>query len=152
MRDADEVTPKGAVSKMDKMFRVVVCGTAKIASTHRCSPHGSTSHSPRNFRVSYVDASGERVRQKVEAHTRQQALDALRRVRTKEELARTLGVCPNSEITTEALFERYKRHQKARIRSTTYEQLSPDYMPASVNKFDGIMGGMLAKMSHGSLT
>ena len=73
--------------------------------------------------VSYMDASGERVRQKVEAHTRQQALDALRRLRTKEEIARTLGVRPASDITTDALFERYKRHQKARIRSTTYERL-----------------------------
>ncbi len=73
--------------------------------------------------VSYVDAAGERVRQKVEAHTRQQALDALRRIKTKEEVARTLGVRPASDITTEALFERYKRHQKARIRPTTYEWL-----------------------------
>jgi integrase len=73
--------------------------------------------------VSYMDASGERVRQKVEAHTRQQALDALRRIRTKEEIAQTLGVRPASEITTEALFDRYKRHQKARIRPTTYERL-----------------------------
>jgi hypothetical protein len=30
---------------------------------------------------------------------------------------------PASDITTEALFERYKRHQKARIRPTTYERL-----------------------------
>jgi len=73
--------------------------------------------------VSYMDASGERVRQKVEAHTRQQALDALRRIKTKEDIARTLGVRPASDITTEALFARYKRHQKARIRSTTYERL-----------------------------
>lgn len=73
--------------------------------------------------VSYMDSSGARVRQKVEAHTRQQALDALRRIKTKEEVARTLGVRPASDITTEALFDRYKRHQKARIRSTTYERL-----------------------------
>ncbi len=73
--------------------------------------------------VSYIDASGARVRQKVEAHTRQQALDALRRIRTKEEVARTLGVRPASEITTEALFDRYKRHQRARIRPSTYERL-----------------------------
>ncbi|MGB0065567.1 MAG: site-specific integrase [Terracidiphilus sp.] len=38
-------------------------------------------------------------------------------------MARTLGVRPASEITTEALFDRYKRHQKARIRSTTFERL-----------------------------
>jgi hypothetical protein len=34
-----------------------------------------------------------------------------------------LPVAPASEITTEALLERYKRHQKARIRPTTYERL-----------------------------
>lgn len=73
--------------------------------------------------VSYIDASGKRIREKVEAHTRQQAIDALRRIKTKEEVARTLGVRPASDITTEALFERYKKHQKARIRSTTFERL-----------------------------
>jgi integrase len=73
--------------------------------------------------VSYIDASGKRVRDKVEAHTRQQAIDALHRIKTKEELARTLGVRPASEITLVALFERYKRHQKARIRSTTFARL-----------------------------
>lgn len=73
--------------------------------------------------VSYIDASGKRVREKVEAHTRQQAIDALRRIKTKEEVARTLGVRPASDITTAALFDRYKRHQKARIRPTTYERL-----------------------------
>jgi integrase len=73
--------------------------------------------------VSYIDAQGKRVRQKVEAYTRQQAMDALRRIKTKEEIARTLGVRPASDITIEALFERYKRHQKARIRPTTYERL-----------------------------
>lgn len=73
--------------------------------------------------VSYIDATGKRVRQKVEAHTRQQAMDALRRIKTKEEVALTLGVRPASDISVEALFERYKRHQKARIRSTTYDRL-----------------------------
>jgi integrase len=44
-------------------------------------------------------------------------------IRVQEEKARTLGVRPATEITLEALFERYKRHQKARIRPTTYERL-----------------------------
>lgn len=73
--------------------------------------------------VSYMDATGERIRKKVAAYTRQQAMEALRRIKTKEEIAETLGVRPASDITTEALFERYKRHQKARIRATTYERL-----------------------------
>src|ERR1035437_6253882 len=41
---------------------------------------------------------------------------------TKEERARDLGVRPASEITTAAMLDRYKRHQKARIRPTTYER------------------------------
>src|SRR3984885_6815138 len=73
--------------------------------------------------VSYIDASGDRQRRKVTAHTRRQAMDALSRIRTQEERARTLGVRPSSDITAEALFDRYKRHQKARIRPTTYERL-----------------------------
>jgi integrase len=73
--------------------------------------------------VSYMDATGERVREKVTAYTRQEALDALRRIKTKEEIARTLGVRPASDITTDALFDRYKRHQKARIRPTTFTRL-----------------------------
>ena len=73
--------------------------------------------------VSYIDASGKRIRRKVTAHTRRQAMDALSLIRTKEERARDLGVRPASEITTEALLDRYKRHQKARIRPTTYERL-----------------------------
>lgn len=73
--------------------------------------------------VSYIDATGERIRQKVVVHTRQQAIDVLGRIKTKEETARVLGVRPASDITVEALFERYQRHQKARIRSTTYARL-----------------------------
>jgi len=77
----------------------------------------------RGWWVSYIDATGERVRQKVVAHTRQQAIDALSLIKAKEETARVLGIRPASEITTEVLFERYKRHQKARIRPTTFERL-----------------------------
>ena len=73
--------------------------------------------------VSYIDASGQRVRQKVAAYTRQQAMEALRRIKTKEEVAHTLGVRPASDITTEVLFERYRRHQRARIRATTFERI-----------------------------
>lgn len=44
-------------------------------------------------------------------------------IRTQVDKARILGVRPATEITTEALFERYKRHQRARIRSTTFDRL-----------------------------
>lgn len=72
---------------------------------------------------SYIDANGERVREKLVAYTRPEALEALRRIKSKEEIARTLGIRPASDITTEALFDRYTRHQKARIRPTTFERL-----------------------------
>ena len=73
---------------------------------------------------SYSDASGKRARRKLAgAHTRTQAVKMLDAIRVHEEKARTLGVRPATEITTEALFERYKKHQKARIRSTTFERL-----------------------------
>jgi hypothetical protein len=58
----------------------------------------------------------------VVAHTRKQAKDFLAAIETQEERARTLGVRPASEITTEALCERYKRHQKVRIRPSTFER------------------------------
>jgi integrase len=73
---------------------------------------------------SYNDANGKRVRRKLAgAHTRTQALEFLAGIRTSEDKARILGVRPSTEITTEALFERYKKHQKARIRSTTFDRL-----------------------------
>jgi integrase len=73
---------------------------------------------------SYSDASGKRARRKLAgAHTRTQAVKMLDAIRVQEEKARTLGVRPATEITTEALFERYKRHQRARIRSTTFDRL-----------------------------
>ena len=76
-----------------------------------------------NWWVSYTDASGKRVRERVEAHTRKQAMDALTLIRTREERARDLGVRPASEITTADLMARYKRHQKPRIRPTTFARL-----------------------------
>jgi integrase len=55
-------------------------------------------------------------------------------IRVQEEKARTLGVRPATEITTEALFERYKKHQKARIRPTTFDRLG------------GILGTLKARL------
>jgi len=73
---------------------------------------------------SYSDAAGKRARRKLAgAHTRTQAVKMLDAIRVQEEKARTLGVRAATDITTEALFERYKRHQKARVRSSTYERL-----------------------------
>jgi integrase len=73
---------------------------------------------------SYTDASGKRARRKLAgAHTRTQAVKMLDSIRVQEEKARTLGIRPASEITLVSLFERYKRYQKARIRSTTFVRL-----------------------------
>jgi integrase len=74
--------------------------------------------------VSYIDASGNRKRRMVAVHTRQQAMDALSAIKTQEERARILGVRPASSVTLEALLERYTRHQKPRIRPTTFVRLA----------------------------
>jgi len=73
--------------------------------------------------VSYIDASGNRHKEKVTAHTRTQALNALSAIRTREEKGRILGVKAASEISTADLLGRYKRHQKTRLRPTTFERL-----------------------------
>jgi integrase len=73
--------------------------------------------------VSYIDASGNRIRRKCAAQTRQQAMTFLSNIKTQEEKARTLGVRPASEITTEDLLVRFTRHQRTRLRPTTFERL-----------------------------
>ena len=73
--------------------------------------------------ISYIDASGKRCKRKVAAHTRTQALNALSAIRTREEKNRVLGVKAASEISTEDLLVRYRRHQKTRLRPTTFERL-----------------------------
>jgi hypothetical protein len=73
--------------------------------------------------VSYIDASGERVRRKVEAYTRTQALAALRDTKTKVEREKALGVRPASSITTHDLLERFRRYQKTKLRSTSFARL-----------------------------
>lgn len=73
--------------------------------------------------LSYIDAHGKRIRRKCAAQTRTQALTFLNNIKTQEEKARTLGVRPASDITLTSLFERFKRHQKTRLRPSTYERL-----------------------------
>jgi integrase len=73
--------------------------------------------------ISFVDASGIRRKKRVEAHTRPQALKALAGVRTGVEKEKILGVRSASDITTAELLARYRRHQKSRLRATTYERL-----------------------------
>ena len=73
---------------------------------------------------SYTDASGKRARRKLAgAHTRTQAVAMLEAIRTQEDKARILGIRPATEITLSDLFDRYKKHQKARIRPTTFARL-----------------------------
>ena len=73
--------------------------------------------------VSYVDASGRRLRRKVEASTRTQALDALKRLTVQAERDAALGVKPASGITTHDLLKRFQRHQKVVLRATTFDRL-----------------------------
>lgn len=73
--------------------------------------------------VSYTDAAGRRQREAVAAHTRPQAVAARAALMLKAERDRVLGVKEASEITTADLLARYKRHQKARLRPTTFERL-----------------------------
>lgn len=73
--------------------------------------------------VSYTDAKGMRQREAVVAHTRPQAVNARAALMVKAERDRVLGVKEASEITTSDLLARYKRHQKARLRPTTFERL-----------------------------
>ena len=73
--------------------------------------------------VSYPDANGKRQREAVTAHTRPQAVAARAGLMMKSERDRVLGVKEASDITTADLLARYKRHQKTRLRSTTFERL-----------------------------
>jgi integrase len=73
--------------------------------------------------VSFVDAEGFRRKQKVEAYTRTQALTQLAAMKTKAQKERVLGVKHASDITTEELLARFKRHQKTHLRPTTFQRL-----------------------------
>ena len=73
--------------------------------------------------VSYIDASGIRRKEKVEAHTRSQAATALSGLKTRAQTERILGVKHTSEMTTAEFFDKYKRYQKSRIRPTTFVRL-----------------------------
>ena len=73
--------------------------------------------------VSYVDASGKRKKEKVTAFTRTQAMTALSQIKTRIERESILGVKSASEITTADLLKRFKTHQKAHLRPTTFIRL-----------------------------
>jgi integrase len=73
--------------------------------------------------VSYVDASGKRKKEKVTAFTRTQAMTALSQIKTRIERESILGVKSASEITTADLLKRFKTHQKAHLRPTTFVRL-----------------------------
>jgi hypothetical protein len=73
--------------------------------------------------ASYVDSAGKRRKKRVQAHTRTQALDALSALKARAQTEAVLGVKHVSEITTAELMARYKRHQKSRVKLTTFERL-----------------------------
>lgn len=65
--------------------------------------------------VSYVDTRKRRRKQKIEAHTRTQALATLAAIKTKVEKERLLDVKTPVEITVTDLFSRFQQHQKIRL-------------------------------------
>jgi hypothetical protein len=73
--------------------------------------------------VSYTDASGSRQREAVAAQTRAQAVAARAGLMMKAERDRVLGVKEASDISVAELLGRYKRHQKSRLRPTTFQRL-----------------------------
>src|ERR1039458_2061970 len=73
--------------------------------------------------VSFKDANGRRKPNALAAHTRPQAVAARAALMLKAERDRVLGVKEASEIATADLLARYKRHQKTRLRPTTFERL-----------------------------
>ena len=73
--------------------------------------------------VSFTDAAGRRQREAVVASTRPQAVAARAGLMVKAQRDRVLGVKEPSEITTADLLARYERHQKPRLRPTTFERL-----------------------------
>ena len=76
------------------------------------------------FWVSYTDVTtGRRIRREVKATTLTQAKDTVKRLSVKAEREDALGVKKASDISTADLLKRFQRHQKVRIRSTTYERL-----------------------------
>lgn len=72
--------------------------------------------------VSYVDARGERKKEKVVAHTRKQALDVLSGIKARVQREEILGVREFPDTTTAELFSRYLKHQKARVTPATVER------------------------------
>jgi integrase len=84
--------------------------------------------------VSYPDAAGRRQRESVAAQTRPQAVAARAALMLKAERERVLGVKEASDITTADLLARFKRHQKPRLRPTTFERL------------DGILEALTARL------
>ena len=73
--------------------------------------------------VSYIDSSGKRKKLKVVASTRTQALNVLNAIKGREERDKILGVKSASDITLADLLTKYKRHQKTRLRPTTFVRL-----------------------------
>src|SRR5215813_6376586 len=76
----------------------------------------------KGFFISWKDAGGKRRHRKTDAHTLQQARNALAAERLRVEQARTLGYNPPGSETFAALSTRYLRHQKARLSRKAYER------------------------------
>jgi|SRR5215469_12300450 len=75
--------------------------------------------------ASYIDAAGRRRQRKLDgAHTLMQAREQLAAIKTGVSKERLLGIREASDISTADLFQRYRRHQKSRIKAESYARTS----------------------------
>jgi integrase len=73
--------------------------------------------------VSYINRDGMRQRQKVEAHTRAQAVAVLGLIKARAEKERELNIRPDDGISTAELMAKYKRYQRTHTKPTTFSRL-----------------------------
>jgi integrase len=74
--------------------------------------------------VSYLDAQGRRRKEKVHAHTLQQARDTLARRRDGVERTKVLGFTPPTNDDFDKLADRYLNYQKPRLTARAYDRES----------------------------
>src|SRR5262249_25777793 len=76
----------------------------------------------KGFFINWIDAQGRRRHRKTNAHTLQQARNALAAERVRVEQAKTLGFNPPGSETFEEVSKRYLKHQKARLSAKTFDR------------------------------
>jgi integrase len=76
------------------------------------------------FRISYIDGSGRRRQETINATTVQLARQIRAKKMEEAERQRTLGIVPETDKTLEQIVPEYLRHQKARLVPKGYERCS----------------------------